>query len=794
MSYEKQHGIVNGRPFASTDSPKWAARGSSLQMASASPVSSGSLAHRRNSKLEETGVENGYMKDDVATPVKAFLSSNITPRSGSRKARAESTTSTPRGTPDGTPNSSRPVCTTERRERHPEDARTNSGLGIRGTTNGRTSGAGSAISDDAESVPSRPALRERNNSGTRTTSPESSPMFFHANDVKGSGPKRPPPERSVSPGRLPGYAHFKEENISNGRSTSLSNSPTTNEQRPKFFYANDPTELKSPPKLANGASSNRPQLQTIYSTHAEPSPPRAPSPLKEELLPRKPSVNKASPRRHTRLVSNGGSELKSPEANCHSQSDLSRRTSLNTSRQSRVNAHARSSSVKSAGPSPSRRSSIGAADMSPVEGSRTTSLTGKNGALPHSVNPPTRYTPEPPLSQPLSQPQSPTKRTAGGQSKLDQMNELAANARRERKVLDLEISNSSLLAINRTLEREMRNQAAELRRFRRLSRNGRLPVAPSSRSASGKMSILSENTEDLTEFSLSDSEEGEDNPEDLFSNLSSPTTTSRPSSSSARFQDPARIQLDLTAHRALLLDSQRLNQSIKRCLGHSESLLASGKQALEYQAQAPEPEKLGARVLTPEEIEDEILGQGQGLLSPIVGHRGSNPWERSLGSLGSPDGGLETPDYSKWGPPTATQTPFLDPGIEMELGMATEPPVGKDDSDCPGRVVEDSDTRTDRLRPKLDVEGRRASEIASLDGVADSDNESDEVETSPQIYLAEQGTDGNAASPKLMEPLSLPKPPQPLDPKANVPGNRGSMQGLGHYLQAFSIFGTPSQG
>ena len=67
-------------------------------------------------------------------------------------------------------------------------------------------------------------------------------------------------------------------------------------------------------------------------------------------------------------------------------------------------------------------------------------------------------------------------KSAGSQSALEVMNELAANARRERKVLDLEISNSSLLAINRSLEKEVRKQKAELRRFRRMSRAGRFSM------------------------------------------------------------------------------------------------------------------------------------------------------------------------------------------------------------------------------------------------------------------------------------------------------------------------------
>lgn len=63
------------------------------------------------------------------------------------------------------------------------------------------------------------------------------------------------------------------------------------------------------------------------------------------------------------------------------------------------------------------------------------------------------------------------------------VSELAADARRERKVLDLEISNSSLLAINSSLEREVRRQKAELKRFRRLSRAGKFGFAPHERTA-----------------------------------------------------------------------------------------------------------------------------------------------------------------------------------------------------------------------------------------------------------------------------------------------------------------------
>ena len=440
--------------------------------------------------MDGVGVENGHWSEDVATPVKAFLSSNITPRSGSRRARVESASSTPNRISNGTTSNSRPDSSIEKSGTSPQDMRASSGLGLRIATSGRRSRASSVISDGpGSSISSRPPMLERKDSAKRTASPESSPMFVYANDVKASMPSRPAAGRSLSKGHLPGYDQSNDGNIPAGRISSMSNSPTLDEQKPKFFYANGvPNDSRSPPRLSNGISSQRPPLQTIYSAHTASSPPRAASPLKEELLPRKSSINKPSPRRHTRLVSNGGTEIKSAET-VSGNTDIARRSSTNSPRQSsgqaRVGPHSRSSSVHSVGPSPRRRSSIALSNTSPTaaERTRTTSMVASHGALPHSVNPPAA-TQEIPQAQSPTQPQSPTRPSTVGQSKIDQMNELAANARRERKALDLEISNSSLLAINRTLEREMRKQNAELRRYRRLSRSGRFSVTPISRSVS----------------------------------------------------------------------------------------------------------------------------------------------------------------------------------------------------------------------------------------------------------------------------------------------------------------------
>ena len=407
------------------------------------------------------------------------------------------------------------------------------------------------------------------------------------------------------------------------------------------------------------------------------------------------------------------------------------------------------------------------------------------------------------------------------------MNELAAKARRERKVLDLEISNSSLLAINRTLEREMRKQNAELRRFRRLSRSGRLSVADVSRSASEKMSFLSESAEDLAnDTSPLDSDNEEEDEENVSSDISSPAAAgSRPSSPTSRarrtrFRDPKPPELDLGAHRALLLDGQKLNQSIKRCLEQTESLIACGKKALERQARAPTPENLGARVLAPDDIDDSILGQGQGLLSPSPFTSG-NPFERSLGNPGSLDGGLETPDYSKWGPPTEVQTPFEEIGDLMasdELDGTTAMDI-LDVSDKNGDYGIDAaisdlvneNRNLDRQPPNLPEQRQSDSDI-SIDGIDDShDNSSlDDDDYDDDEADRQQGSPSQEGPPPLQSPteqtndLSRPSSPSKIlnamrppdarsDVAGNVPGNRGSMQNLGHYLQAFSIFGGAGQ-
>jgi hypothetical protein len=191
---------------------------------------------------------------------------------------------------------------------------------------------------------------------------------------------------------------------------------------------------------------------------------------------------------------------------------------------------------------------------------------------------------------------------------IEQLNELAANARRERKVLDLEITNSSLAAINRTLEREMRKQTAELRRYRRLSRSGRLSIATSASMRNSGISLLqSEDGTPLSNMSEDDEEPSEEEDSPFSSDSEEGSLSPRAMAESDarhRKRDEKRLQLDLTKHQQLLIDSQKMNQSLKRCLGWTEELINEGRKALEYHVRVSDVE-LGGRVLAPDEVEGE---------------------------------------------------------------------------------------------------------------------------------------------------------------------------------------------
>ncbi|KAL8719982.1 MAG: hypothetical protein Q9225_003098 [Loekoesia sp. 1 TL-2023] len=653
MTCDRPSKTPNARPSTTASAPRTAARSPrtlSDVRSSTPPTKSTFQKGGQVTKINATATDN---KGDAVTPMRAFLSSNITPRSGSRRARVESASSTPRSTPESTLPTARPVSMIEGRDwpfEGPEAARE---LGTKRGDASRPARAQSVVSDVQHPTWSSPA-DDHSNNGLRTANPDSLPKFFHANDAKPSCSTRP---QSQSPRLQPRLAGLDYTNgMSNVNTSAASASPEPGDERPKFFHA-DGTEPGSPPtpRVVNGVFSARPPLQTIFSSYQTTHSPvqRPPSPLKEEVLPipRKSSLSKPSPRRHTRLVSSGSNDIRAPDTLAKGQFNISRRSSLNDS--SKRVSQPQSPSTASFGFISSQRSSLALSD---------------SGRKSTPVMPPDPTYAEMSLTEPAStsspellQSGSPSK-PAPGQSKLDHLNELAANARRERKVLDLEISNSSLLAINRTLEVEMRKQKAELRYLRRLRSSSRFPS--STLSVSSRFSMPSAG-DDLSPTSSADEDEVDD---DRFSSISSGTSddTSFPDSLSfsptlrsssipvAKTQRNRSLKISLSAQRVLLLDSQKLNQALKRCLGRTDELIADGRKALDYKVNTGDVASLGPRVLTPEE-RDEELDMGRGLLSPGLNEHAVNPWERTR----------------KVGDTWNTPQPASSEGLMLEIPMST---------------------------------------------------------------------------------------------------------------------------
>lgn len=186
--------------------------------------------------------------------------------------------------------------------------------------------------------------------------------------------------------------------------------------------------------------------------------------------------------------------------------------------------------------------------------------------------------------------------------------------------MDLEISNSSLLAINRTLEREMRKQNAELRRFRRLSRAGRLSLIPARSLESLQAAGKDNDQEEPDQKSSASDSDNDSEPSEEDSNADDSGQGQESNSDNdtrLRVGDEKKVYIDLARHQELLAGSRKMNHSLKRCLAWTEDLIKEARKALEYKVRANDA-SLGGRVLPPEELTD-IEESSHGLLSPSAG-------------------------------------------------------------------------------------------------------------------------------------------------------------------------------
>ncbi|KAI9785570.1 MAG: hypothetical protein M1816_000381 [Peltula sp. TS41687] len=575
--------------------------------AAASSSSSVSPVLRRGPQPQKGLPPKGVSQDDLSTPVKAFLSSNITPRSGSRKARVDSTSSTPNETPNGTPG----------------ELRVNTAIAAPLLAKHSILGPNGLQPQAEDGTRKRPAsviIEGRRNQYDRR-SPEA------ASD------QRPEPSRANS-------TIFRADDAKSALAQSplASEKPDSQIKAPCFFYANGDSlepELVSP-SIQSGFSHNvktpsssvvsarRRESLSSHLSHAwdasaqrlhSPDEARSPSLVSPPIVVKNATLStnhnrQVSPAYQTPSPSSIPIRTEGTDKRAESSLRGSRLSGLRIT--GRTSSHGRSASVGSVDRNFFKRGTIDSSSGSSTPSTKAS----KRVSLPLAASSPqsSESCISPPNHQATSA--SPTTKPTLDDSpkhKLQQMNELAANARRERKVLDLEISNSSLMAINRTLEREMRKQNAELRRFRRLSRSGRLSLATQGsklprpcRSSSLSTAAPTDDSPDLSNL-LSDQSEDETSETDLEEDDSS--SAAETDDVRHRERDERRLQLDLSKHQRLLIDSQKMNMSLKRCLGLSGELIQEAKRALDFKVRVSDI-RFGGRVLLVDDSTHAVIGKG----------------------------------------------------------------------------------------------------------------------------------------------------------------------------------------
>ncbi|KAI8956887.1 hypothetical protein F5Y11DRAFT_361312 [Daldinia sp. FL1419] len=549
-----------------------------------------------NTNREILSNRSSYFDDSSSIP--SHLSTNVTPRSGPRQTRVDSANNTPNGTPN--PDKS-----------DAWDHRSSFGLPsprIEGDTMRRSGIFGSASPDTSAY-------------GRQEVAHNLESKFFHASDAK---PPRPMSSSKPVQAKGPTFFYANGNTVENKPSYPTSSASALGHSQDnlssKFMYANGIPEMRSSPTPPVSRSSG-----STVST-----------------APRQPS---------SRPATNPSASNHAPVQRPSSPARFSSQTSQVSSKTANIPPLGRPQvvSVPQLAPSPGlRRSSTGTSR--PGGHSRAGSLIkqdhGSNTPKPTSsrVSPETTSPPMtvPPTPAPLtlasiiqaaeefgqseewaSPEEAPEETPSGLQSPTnpanpaEPMNELVANARRERKVQDLQITNASLEAINRTLERQLRKQTSELRRYQRLSRSGRLSTAAAAVPTEILLEGISEqgteavDLSDLDEKSEAEAEEGGEEEEEMEEELSDSDSLNESLSPSIveerdakhRKRDEERLQLDLSKHQQLLVDSQKINQSIRRCLDWTEVLINEGRKALEYRVPITGVE-LGGRVLVLDEEED----------------------------------------------------------------------------------------------------------------------------------------------------------------------------------------------
>ncbi|KAK5659273.1 hypothetical protein OQA88_1365 [Cercophora sp. LCS_1] len=573
------------------------------------PPATTPLARRVGPRPELVLAGNGAVsreKEEVLSPVPGFLGSNITPRSGPRQVRVDSASSTPTGTPNP--------------ERH-DSWETRSGLG-----------PGVSIDE----APRRPMVSFSSPLDMRQ---DADSKFFYASDAPKSTHQT---AHAKSPTQLQKPATFfyangetipTRENAPHMPFTPMLATPTPPPQQEapasKFVYANGapdlpPVKLGSP--LSPGPSASVPTSSRIPTSRPMSQGAYAPRPASPAKVPSHTTTSRPTSTSGLPSVSSAQRSARTTKGHARSGSLSSNLTIAEPPAVARIlSVHNSLPSSEASSPATLAPPPLHPAPANPAMAGFASLLQAaedfaeEDETRPESLNSP-----------------------AKSPSQEKQLNDLVVSARRERKVQDLQITNASLEAINRTLERQLRKQTAEIRRYRRLSRSGRLSLTavnriPSDSTVDGgalaragmNLDDLSEEESELEEMEEEEEEEEEEDISDSEESGELDPSALKLRDARHRQKDERRLHLDLSKHQQLLVDSQKINQSLKRCLGWTEELIKEGKRALEYTVRVSEVE-LGGRVLAPEDIEAREAREAREALEMVDSRDGDDELDEDI--------------------------------------------------------------------------------------------------------------------------------------------------------------------
>ncbi|KAK1993011.1 hypothetical protein LX36DRAFT_587300 [Colletotrichum falcatum] len=634
-SYEKGGSTTTRQPAMSSLGAKPMGRPPLTPKVAAKPSATTvtPLARRRSDNPNSNNVHQashtsaGAARDDLTSPAPFLAATSVTPRSSGRHSRVNSANTTPNGTPNPDKND------WDRQPTHEPPRRQVVTFSPPSTVGGRNDAPESKFFYASEAKPSQPAPQPAPKLAPQArpmAPPQRNSTFMYAN---GSAVEE---NRPASPGV--GFTPMLAPSLAPSLSPPLA--PPTEPPSSKFFYANGAPSLQPgfrPSSATSGTGSVVSASTRLHRTSAGSAGgfQMAPRPLSPNKPAQPPASAQALKSNNMPPHAVGRAQMASPPP--LAPSSHKRRTSTDTV--SQVASYVGSEAPATDAMIMSRFITSQASTPSEMPSPTTPSFFSQQPITIASILQAADELEEEDdgdekdgdddydsagESRDLDSPHSPGRSSHG-----EPLNSMVLNARRERKVQDLEITNASLEAINRSLERQLRKQTADLRRYKRLSRSGRLSAptsAPSSRVPSDTQPAgLDMDGLDLSDLSEEEEEEaGEeagDGPEDMDESMLESSELSETDSASAaspkqdterdvrrRTRDEKRLQLDLSKHRELLVDSQKINQSIKRCLNWTEELIKEGRKALEYKVR-PSDVKLPPRVLRPAYLEENDEGE-----------------------------------------------------------------------------------------------------------------------------------------------------------------------------------------